>query len=168
MKRMTSNIVRLFCLIPLWHTGSVSLAQSDGEATGSIASQVGLGLPPVEVPPRAFETAEAHYRFLLDSADGGTQHTMETIPVWEGLWTSGNNSMPSLFLEGATLMMAIRPGGEVKRGVLTPPYEEHFIARREEMLEYGEQRYDRLTNSFTYGSQSQRGTPGYSQFVSRS
>ena len=123
-----------------------AMAQSETEASGGIADQVNIGLPAVEMPPRDFATAEAHYEFLLEGADGGTQHTLETIPMWDGLWTSGNNSMPSLFLDNATLMMAIRPGGEVKRGVLTPPYEEHFIARRQEMVEYGEQRYDRLTN----------------------
>lgn len=99
----------------------LAFSQDDVESSGGIAGQVGLGLPPVEPPPRDFATAEEHYRFLHEQAEGGTKHTMATIPVWDGLWTSGNNSMPSLFLEGATLMMAIRPGGEVKRGVLTPP-----------------------------------------------
>lgn len=125
---------------------SSGMAQVGAESSGGIADQVGLDLPAVERPPRNFATAEEHYRYLYEEADGGTAHTMATIPVWGGLWTSGNNSMPSLFIEGATLMMAIQPGGEVKRGVLTPPYEAQFIARREEMIEYGEQRYDRLTN----------------------
>lgn len=105
-----------------------------------------LGLPAVERPARDFATAEAHYRYLLEQADGGTEHTLATIPVWDGLWGSGNNSMPSLFLEGGTLMSALGPGGTVKEGVLTAPYEEHFKARRAEMVEYGQQRYDRLTN----------------------
>lgn len=122
------------------------MAQDGSEASGAIAGQVGLELPPVEPPAREFPSAEAHYRYLYERADGGTTHTMATIPVWDGLWTSGNNSMPSLFLENATLMQAIRPGGEVRRGVLTPPYEAQFIERRQEMIEYGEQRYDRLTN----------------------
>lgn len=133
-------VLAVFLMPPL------AIAQADREPSGGIAGQAGLDLPPVEYPPREFATAEEHYRYLYEQADGGTKHTMATIPVWDGLWTSGNNSMPSLFLEGATLMMAIRPGGEVKRGVLTAPYEAQFIERRQEMIEYGEQRYDRLTN----------------------
>ena len=102
-------------------------------------------MPPVEKPPRDFATAEEHYNYLLDQADGGTQHAMETIPVWKGLWSAGNNSMPSLFLEGGTMAIAMDPGGAVIEGVLTPAYEMAFKERRAEMQEYGEQLYDRLT-----------------------
>ena len=142
--RMTLSIVWL--AVAASGTPLTGLCQDGTESSAAIAGQIGLDLPPVERPPRDFATAEAHYRFLYEQAGGGTAHTMATIPVWDGLWTSGNNSMPSLFLEDASLMMAIRPGGKVKRGVLTPPYEAQFIARRQEMVEYGEQRYDRLTN----------------------
>ena len=102
-------------------------------------------MPPVEKPPRDFTTAEEHYSYLLDQADGGTQHAMETIPVWKGLWSAGNNSMPSLFLESGTMAIAMDPGGAVIEGVLTPAYEKAFKERRAEMEEYGEQLYDRLT-----------------------
>ncbi|WP_428101408.1 hypothetical protein [Candidatus Rariloculus sp.] len=98
-------------------------------------------LPPVEPPPRDFATAEAHYAFLFEQAGSGTEHTMATIPVWGGLWSSGNNTMADIFLEGGSR----RSGGAIKDGVLTPPYEEHFKARRAEMEEYGQQRFDRLT-----------------------
>jgi hypothetical protein len=125
---------------------ATAAAQRDSEASAAVDAQAVLALPEVTPPPRAFATAEAHYRYLLEAADGGTQHTMETIPVWDGLWNSGNNTMPGLFIEGGTLANALGPGGTVKEGVLTPPYEEHFKARRQEMVEYGQQRYDRLTN----------------------
>jgi hypothetical protein len=108
--------------------------------------QATLPMPAVEPPPREFKTAEEHYGFLLDKAHGGTKHTMATIPVWDGLWASGNNTMAAIFLEGGTLATAFRPGATVKAGVLTPPYEQHFRARRAEVEQYGEQRYDRLTN----------------------
>ena len=104
-----------------------------------------IGDPEVESPPRNFATAEEHYNFLLDEADGGTQHTMATIPVWDGLWSAGYNSMPSLFLDGGSMAVAMSPGGAVKEGVLTPAYEAQFRARRAEIEEYGEQLYDRLT-----------------------
>ena len=84
---------------------------------------------------------------MLERANGGTKHTMQTIPVWDGLWGSGNNTMPAIFLENGTLANAWRPGAtKIKEGVLTPPYEQHFRERRAEIDQYGEQRYDRLTN----------------------
>ena len=89
-----------------------------------------IGDPEVESPPRNFATAEEHYNFLLDEADGGTQHTMATIPVWDGLWSAGYNSMPSLFLDGGSMAVAMSPGGAVKEGVLTPAYEAQFRARQ--------------------------------------
>jgi hypothetical protein len=103
------------------------------------------GDPLVEYPPRDFASAEEHYNYLLEEANGGTQHTMATIPVWDGLWSPGYNSMPSLFLEGGSMAVAMSPGGIVKEGVLTPAYEAQFRARRAEIEEYGEQLYDRLT-----------------------
>jgi hypothetical protein len=103
-------------------------------------------LPAVEQRAKDFQTAEAHYRYLLGAAHGGTTHTMADIPVWGGLWTSGDNTMPSLFLENGTMAIASRPGGKVKSGVLTPLYEKQFRERRAEVEKYGEQRYDRLTD----------------------
>ena len=141
MDRLITIAIIVCCTAP-----SAVFAQSGDEASGSLDAQLALDLPPVEHPAREFATAEEHYRYLYERAGGGTAHTMATIPVWDGLWTSGNNTMPSLFIENGTLMHAISPGGQVRRGVLTPPYERQFIERREEMLEYGEQRYDRLTN----------------------
>jgi hypothetical protein len=104
-------------------------------------------VPPLEPPPQDFATAEAHYLHLLEAAGGGTEHTIETVPQWGGLWTSGGNTMASLFLEIPDDAPAWRTTGlPVREGVLTPPYEAQFRARRDEMEEYGEQRYDRLTN----------------------
>ena len=122
-----------------------------GLQSGSLAQMETLtarapGDPPVEYPPRDFATAEEHYNYLLEQANGGTQHTMATIPVWDGLWSAGFNSMPSIFLEDGSMAVAMSPGGTVKEGVLTPAYEEHFRQRRAEITANGEQLYDRLTN----------------------
>ena len=111
-----------------------------------IASQIDDGMPAVIQPARDFATASEHYRYLQEAANGGTTHTRNTLPSWDGLWTSGNNTMPSLFIEGGSLMSAITPGGEIRPNVLTPPYEQQFRERRAEMEQYGEQLYDRLTN----------------------
>jgi len=105
-----------------------------------------MPIPKVVPPPKKFATAEEHYNYLLREAHGGTRHTMATIPEWDGLWTSGNNTMPAIFLENGTLAVAWARGGIVKEGVLTAPYEAQFKERRAEIEKYGEQRYDRLTN----------------------
>lgn len=110
---------------------------------GSLAATT---MPQPTPPPREFATAQEHYEHLYEQADGGTEHTMRTIPVWDGLWQSGNNTMPAIFFVDGTLAIAFRPGGTVKDGVLTPAYDQHFRERRAEVEEYGEQRYDRLTN----------------------
>jgi len=140
-------------------------AQDAARDSGATESQAMLPLPEVEQPPKDFATAEEHYQYLLERAEGGTQHSMQSIPVWDGLWSSGNNTMPSLFLEGGSLMIAMRPGGTVKEGVLTPAYEEQFKARRAEMVEYGEQRYDRLTNCEYPGAARWLWEPYIKEFV---
>jgi hypothetical protein len=136
MKRILTVSLLLFC--------SIGGANAQAPAGGG-AGFFGGELPPVEQPPQEFPNAEAHYRYLLEQANGGTQHTMETIPQWNGLWTSGRNSMVALFLEG-NAGMGLGPGGTVRSGVLTPPYEEHFRARRAEVEANGEQLFDRLAN----------------------
>lgn len=125
---------------------SSAQAQRDNADSAVGEEQAKMSLPAVEPLPKAFKTAEEHYKYLLEKAHGGTKHTMATIPVWDGLWSSGNNSMPSIFLENGTLAVAWSPGGKVKEGVLTPPYEKQFKERRAEIEKYGQQRYDRLTN----------------------
>ena len=121
-------------------------AQSRTAADAVAQEQAALPMAELELPPKSFKTAEEHYRYLLDKAHGGTKHTMATIPQWNGLWASGNNTMPAIFLEGGTLATAWAPGAKVKDGVLTPAYEKQFKERRAEIEEYGQQRYDRLTN----------------------
>jgi hypothetical protein len=123
-----------------------AIGATQAQPTGGGGGTGFFGGPPpeVQVPPQAFASAEEHYQFLREQAGGGTQHTMETIPQWNGLWTSGRNTVTSLFLEGGG--GGLGPGGTVRSGVLTPPYEEHFRARRAEMAEHGEQLFDRLAN----------------------
>jgi hypothetical protein len=142
------KIARAFaCALLAAGLGGAAFAQSDKKDTSAnVIGQAQRPLPKVELPPKEFKTAEEHYEYLREKAHGGTKHTMATIPVWDGLWASGNNTMPSIFLENGTLANALSPGGKVKEGVLTPPYEKHFKERRAEMEKYGQQRYDRLTN----------------------
>ena len=105
--------------------------------------------PQVVTPPRAFATAEEHYNFLKRNHLGGTVHTYESVPKWEGLWEASYNSIA---LRGGVSPFFVGPippglsaGGEIAEGVLTPEYEAAFKARRENMVQYNEQPYDRLT-----------------------
>jgi hypothetical protein len=87
-------------------------------------------------PPKEFKTSAEHYSYLLEQAHGGTQHTIETIPQWLGLWDTAGNNNRQIFLDG----------DEVRTGVLTPQYEQAFRERRREIKETGQQQYDRLTH----------------------
>lgn len=130
--------VMLLCAVAVCSVWSAPQYAQEG-------SQAYTTLPALEPSPRDFATAEEHYRYLYDLADGGTQHSMETIPVWDGLWGPGNNTMPALFLVDGHLGITMSPGGVVREDVLTAPYEAHFKALRAEMAELGRVRFDRLT-----------------------
>ena len=114
-----------FCMV-----SASSFAQING-FTGQV-------LTPIP-PDREFSTSEEHYQYLLDNANGGTQHTLDSVPRWDGLWyTSGNNHM-DLFVDGGLR------GGTVREGVLTPAYEAAYKERWRQQIEEGQVRYDRLT-----------------------
>jgi len=111
----------------------------------------GYGPPLITIPPAMeFATSAEHYAYLLGQADGGTTHTFETLPRWDGLWqTAGNTSMDS-FVD------APRFSGQVREGVLTPEYEAAYKERWREQVELGQVQYDRLTHCEP---------PGYPRFL---
>ena len=116
-------------------------------------AQFGAGYgPPLQTvpPPREFATSEEHYAYLLEQADGGTAHTFETLPRWDGLWQTAGNTMMDIFVDA--------PGftGKVREGVLTPEYEAAYKERWREQVELGQVQYDRLTHCEP---------PGYPRFL---
>lgn len=97
-------------------------------------------------PPKKFATSTEHYAYLYDYYKGGTTHTYESVPKWEGLWSAeGNNSGNQLFLESADgSPIGFFGGGAtatMKKNVLTPEYEAAFQYRRDLGVDY-----DRLTS----------------------
>jgi hypothetical protein len=58
-----------------------------------------LLLPSPLVPPQNFATSTEHYQYLYKLHKGGTRHTRETVPNWEGLWSPAGNCQERL--EGA-------------------------------------------------------------------
>jgi hypothetical protein len=120
--------------------------------TASIPTLSMAQLQPVPVvanAPRAFATSTEHYEYLKQLHNGGTIHTAESVPKWEGLWEPSYNNIAlrgtsSVFFEGA-MPTGLKAGGTIKEGVLSPEYEAAFKQRRENMVQYNEQPYDRLT-----------------------
>lgn len=101
----------------------------------------GYGPPLVTIPPpMEFATSAEHYAYLLEQADGGTTHTFETLPRWDGLWNTAGNTAMDAFVDA--------PGftGKVREGVLTPEYEAAYKERWRQQTELGEVQYDRLTH----------------------
>ena len=71
---------------------------SGGEGSGQIAASRAYGTEgsattgPVDEllrSPYPYMTASEHYQAWLREAEGGTQHTKETIPDWSGRWLGG-------------------------------------------------------------------------------
>jgi hypothetical protein len=100
--------------------------------------------PPLQTvqPPQQFASSEEHYKFLLAQAKGGTKHTLTSVPRWDGLWNTAGNTHMDIFIDP--------PGsgfkGQVRPGVLTPPYEKAYKERWRQQTELGEVQYDRLTH----------------------
>jgi len=118
-----------------------------------VAAQFGAGYgPPLQTipPPMAFETSAEHYAWLLEQAGGGTEHSFETLPRWDGLWNTAGNTIMDAFVDA--------PGfdGQAREGVLTPEYEIAFTERWRQQIELGQVQYDRLTHCEP---------PGYPRFL---
>jgi hypothetical protein len=119
--------------------GAGPAGAAPGPAPGQ-AGGAGRGsfVPEPVPPPRNFETSTEHYEYLHRLHKGGTRHTYQSIPKWEGLWSAAGNTATAMFVKGGGPNLG--SGGEVVPGVLTPAYEAAFRKRRELGADY-----DRLT-----------------------
>jgi hypothetical protein len=125
----------------LWWAGAAVFAL--GVLPPVAIAQFGAGYgPPLQVipPPREFATSAEHYAYLLEQANGGTRHTLASVPRWDGLWNTAGNTHMENFVDA--------PGftGKVREGVLTPAYEAAYKERWREQVELGQVQYDRLTH----------------------
>ena len=68
-----------------------------------------------------FANSTEHYNYLLRLHKGGTRHTYQSVPKWEGLWRGAGNTATALFVKGGE--PGSFTGGEIIPGVLTPAYE---------------------------------------------
>jgi len=110
-----------------------------------VASGTAFAQLPEDLQPGTdFATSTEYYQYLYDHFDGGTEHTYETVPHWEGLWSGAGNPIfrEAFFVSGAGLFGA---GGTVNPDILTPEYEAATTMRLELATQYGQQAYDRIT-----------------------
>lgn len=116
-----------------------------------------FGFVPDPPPPtKTFATSTEHYQYLLRLHKGGTRHTYESVPKWEGLWTPAGDSAARLFMRGGSMTT----GGEIVTGILTPAYEAAFKMRRSLGAEY-----DRLTSCEPAGYPRWLSEPYVREFV---
>jgi len=87
-------------------------------------------------PPKVFESAEAHYNYLLKQAKGGTQHTALSLPDWSGIWEGG--MLTATFFHGLT--------GAGAKAPLTPEYMQRYQEIQSYVSKHGRVEYDRLTH----------------------
>jgi hypothetical protein len=66
--------------------------------------------------PYPYQTSWEHYQAWLKSAQGGTRHTMSTLPDWDGLWEGGGSWLSSRQVQASTVAAA-----------LTPQYREYYV-----------------------------------------
>ncbi len=66
--------------------------------------------------PYPYRTAEEHYAAWLERSGGGTQHTIETLPDWDGQWGGGGSWLGSRNIQASTIAAA-----------LTPQYQEYYV-----------------------------------------
>jgi hypothetical protein len=114
--------------------GLAPVAHAQGGSFGG-----GFG-PPLQTvkPPREFASSEEHYQYLLEQANGGTKHTLATVPRWDGLWQPAGNTHLEMFIEGQGFQ------GSIREDVLTPEYLAAYRERWREQTELGQVKYDRL------------------------
>lgn len=66
--------------------------------------------------PYPFTSAWEHYQAWLKRANGGTRHTLATLPNWDGRWGGGGSWLNSQNIQASTIAKA-----------LTPQYREYYV-----------------------------------------
>ena len=66
--------------------------------------------------PYPFKTSWEQYQAWLERANGGTKHTIATLPDWDGMWGGGGTWLASTNIQASTVASA-----------LTPQYREYYV-----------------------------------------
>jgi hypothetical protein len=66
--------------------------------------------------PYPFTTSVEHYQAWLTRANGGTKHTLATLPDWDGVWAVRSGWLDSNDIQASTIAAA-----------LTPQYRQYYV-----------------------------------------
>jgi hypothetical protein len=66
--------------------------------------------------PYPYRSAEAHYQAWLERANGGTRHSFDSLPNWDGIWGGGRSWLDSEDVQASTVAR-----------MLTPQYREYYV-----------------------------------------
>ena len=66
--------------------------------------------------PYPFQTSSEHYEAWRKKANGGTTHTLATLPNWDGVWSVRSGWLDSNDIQASTMAAA-----------LTPQYREYYV-----------------------------------------
>ena len=95
---------------------------SGGEGTGQTArsrlyGSEGSGEDAFELTsPYPYTSSSEHYQAWLEAANGGTEHSLETLPDWNGRWDGDEGWLDGQRIQASTLAAA-----------LTPQHREYFV-----------------------------------------
>jgi len=79
--------------------------------------QKGSGVDAYDIKsPYPFRTSVEHYQAWLTKANGGTKHTLATLPDWDGRWNAAATWLDSRRIQASTIAAA-----------LTPQYREYYV-----------------------------------------
>jgi hypothetical protein len=79
--------------------------------------QKGKGVDKYQIKsPYAFKDSWEHYQAWLKKANGGTKHTLATLPNWDGMWDTGPTWLDSRDVQASTIAAA-----------LTLQYREYYV-----------------------------------------
>jgi hypothetical protein len=79
--------------------------------------QKGSGADKFDVKsPYPFKTSWEHYEAWRTRANGGTKHTLATLPDWDGVWRGGASWLTGNDIQASTVAAA-----------LTPEYREYYV-----------------------------------------
>ena len=79
--------------------------------------QKGTGADQYDIKsPYPFLSSSEHYDAWLEKANGGTKHTLATLPNWDGVWSTRSAWLDSIDLQASTIAAA-----------LTPQYREYYV-----------------------------------------
>ena len=66
--------------------------------------------------PYTYRSSDEHYQAWFEEANGGSNHSFETLPDWEGMWVGGDSWLNSIGVQASSIA-----------AVLTPQYQEYYV-----------------------------------------